>query len=152
MAFSFADTSPNRLRAEFFQAQMKQNLGIDISLEALDPKAYQQRYNNQQFQLAFSGWGVDYPDPDNIVPELFMTGSGNNHTGYSNPQVDAASRDCRGLVDVQRRMAACAEAQRLVVADQPWVFAFYRERYWVVKPYVQGFQVTSKDQLPGSRF
>lgn len=150
--FTFADTSPNRLRAEFYQAQLKQNLGIDITLEPLDTKAYQQRYINNQFQIAFSGWGADYPDPDNIVPELFMTGSGNNHSSYSNPRVDQLSRDCRGLLNEQQRLAACAEAQKVVVADQPWTFAFYRERYWVVKPYVKGFQPTAKDQLPGSRF
>jgi len=39
-----------------------------------------------------------------------------------------------------------------VVADEPWIFLFYRERFWMLKPYVKGFQVTAKDNLPGNRF
>ncbi len=152
VSLTFTETSPNRLRAEFFQAQLRQNLGVQMDLEALDAKAYQQRYATGQFNLALSGWGADYPDPDNFVPELFTTGSGNNRTGYSNPAVDALARDCRSLADEKARMAACAKAQALVVADQPWIFTNYRERFWLVKPYVRGLQPTAKDAVVGSRF
>ena len=152
ITFTFTDTTANRTRAEFFQAQMKQNLGIDVTLEPLDSRTYQQRFNNSQFMMVFGGWGADYPDPDNFVPELFVTGSGNNHTNYSNPQVDAAAKRCQSELSESARLAACAEAQKLVVADQAWIFLFYRERFWLLKPYVKGFQVTPKDQLPGNRF
>ena len=152
ITFTFSDTSPNRLRAEFFQGQMKQNLGIDVTVEPLDSKTYQQRFNANQFMMVFGGWGADYPDPDNFVPELLKTGSGNNHLSYSNPQVDAQAKLCQSDTDEKKRLAACAEAQKLVVADQPWIFLFYRERFWMLKPYVKGFQVTAKDNLPGNRF
>jgi len=152
ITFTFADTSPNRLRAEFFQGQMKQNLGIDVTVEALDSKTYQQRFNASQFMMVFGGWGADYPDPDNFVPELFKTGSGNNHLSYSNPQVDTQAKLCQSDTDEKKRLSACAEAQKLVVADEPWIFLFYRERFWMLKPYVKGFQVTAKDNLPGNRF
>lgn len=150
--FTFSDTSANRLRAEFFQGQMKQNLGIDVQLEPLDARAYTQRFNANQFAMVFGGWGMDYPDPDNFVPELFKTGSGNNHTQYSNTLVDALSRQCQSELDETKRMAACMDAQKQVVADQPWIFAFYRERFSLLNPKVQGFQVTAKDNLPGNRF
>lgn len=152
ITFTFADNSANRLRSEFFQAQMKQNLGVEITAEPLDARAFQQRYNAGQFVMAFGGWGADYPDPDNIVPQLFMTGSGNNKNQYSNPAVDAQAKLCQSDLDEARRMAACAQAQKLVAADQPWIFLFYRERFWLVKPYVKGFQATPKDHLPGDRF
>lgn len=152
VTFTFADTSANRVRAEFFQAQMKQNLGIDFTLEPVDGRAYQQRFNAGQFQMVFGGWGADYPDPDNFVPELFKTGSGNNHTNYSNPKTDEQAEKCQKEQNEQARLAACREAQKLVVQDQPWIFMFYRERFWLLKPYVKGFQVTAKDQLPGNRF
>ena len=149
---SFFDNSSNRARAEFFQAQMKQNLGIQVTLEPLDGKTFQQRFNAGQFTVAFSGWGADYPDPDNFVPELFTTESGNNHTGYGRPEVDRLADACRKELDEERRRDACSRAQKIVVEDQPWVFAFYRESLWLVKPYVKGFQPTAKDHLPGSRY
>ena len=152
ITFTFTDTTLNRTRAEFFQAQIKQNLGVDVTLEALDSRTYQQRFNASQFMMVFGGWGADYPDPDNFVPELFKTGSGNNHSGYGSEAVDAKSRLCQSDTDETRRLAACADAQKLVAADQPWIFLFFRERFWLVKPYVKDFQVTAKDSLPGSRF
>ncbi len=152
ITFSFADTSSNRLRAEFFQGQIKQNLGVDVTLEVLDARTFAQRFNASQFMVAFAGWGADYPDPDNFVPNLFLTGSSSNKGGYANPLVDIQARLCQSELDQNRRMAACAQAQRLVVADQPWIFLFYRESFWLVKPYVKGFQTSAKDRLVGDRF
>ena len=131
---------------------MKQNLGIDITLEPLDARAYTSRYNTGQFMMVLDGWGADYPDPDNFVPELFKTGSGNNKNSYSNSQVDALAKACQSDTTESKRLDACAQAQKLVVADQPWIFLNYRERFWLLKPNVKGFQVTAKDQLPGNRF
>lgn len=150
--FTFTDTSLNRVRAEFFQGQMNQNLGIEVTLEGIDSRAYQQRFNAGQFTMVFGGWGADYPDPDNFVPELFKTGSGNNHTNYSYPQVDAQAKLCQSEPEEGKRLAACVQAQKLLVADQPWIFLYYRESFWLLKPSVKGFQVTAKDQLPGNRF
>lgn len=152
LAYVFFDNTGNRLRAEFFQAQMKQHLNLAVTLEPLDARSFQQRFNNSQFTVAFSGWGADYPDPDNFVPELFRSDSGNNHTGYARPEVDRLADQCRKEPDAGARARACAEAQRKLVSDQPWAFAFYRENLWLVKPHVKGFQVTAKDHLPGSRF
>ncbi|MEK7216653.1 MAG: peptide ABC transporter substrate-binding protein, partial [Chloroflexota bacterium] len=149
---SFFDNSTNRARAEFFQAQMKQNLAIQVTLEPLDAKTFQQRFNAGQFTVAFSGWGADYPDPDNFVPELFASDSGNNHTGYARAEVDRLIEACRRELVEERRRDACSRAQKMVVEDQPWVFAFYRESLWLLKPYVKGFQPTAKDHLPGSRY
>ena len=152
ITMTFSETAANKLRAEFFQGQMKQNLGIDVTLEPLDSPTYQQRFNSGQFQMVFGGWGADYPDPDNFVPELFKTGSGNNHLSYSNARVDELAAQCQTIIDESKRLAACADAQKAVVADQPWAFMFYRERFWLLRPSMQGFQVTAKDNLPGNRF
>lgn len=152
ITFTFADTATNRLRAEFFQGQMKQNLGIDVALEPLDTRAFQQRFNASQYMVIFSGWGADYPDPDNFIPELFKSTSRNNSGHYSNPKVDDLATACQGALDYAKRISSCVEAQKLVAQDQPWTFLFYREQLWLVKPYVKGLQVTAKDQLPGNRF
>ena len=152
ITFTFADTAANRLRGEFFQGQIRQNLGIDVSLEPLEIRVFQQRFNASQYQVVFAGWGADYPDPDNFIPELFKSTSRNNTGKYLNPRFDELAGACQTNPDYQKRIASCMEAQKLVVEDQPWTFLFYRELLWLVKPYVKGLQVTAKDQLPGNRF
>jgi len=89
LKFQFSDTAGNRTIAQWLQGQLKDNLGIQLTLEPMESKAFQQLVNSENFNWAWFGWSADYPDPDNWLPELFGTGAGNNHTGYSNPDFDA---------------------------------------------------------------
>jgi len=59
---------------------MKDNLGITVNLEPMESRAFQRLINDEKHQWAFFGWGADYPDPDNWLPELFGADAGNNHT------------------------------------------------------------------------
>lgn len=151
--FQFSDTAGNRLMAQFLQGQMKDNLGITITLEPMETKAFQQLVNSEQHTWAWFGWGADYPDPDNWLPELFGTGAGNNHTLYSNPEFDALAEEATSELDNTKRLQMWAEAQEIVMADSPIVTMFYRERFWLAKPYVKDLKTTGMDgQVTGDMF
>ena len=89
--FKFATTTANQSRAEFIQGQLKQNLGINIVLDSMESKAYQAVYKNKDFDLAWTGWGADYPDPQNFMSGLFGCKASNNKYNYCNPLFDAAA-------------------------------------------------------------
>src|SRR6185369_9552032 len=59
LRFRFGTTTANQTRAEFIQAQLKQNLGIDIQLDSMESKAYQAAYKDKDYDLAWGGWGAD---------------------------------------------------------------------------------------------
>ena len=152
MHFRFATTSANQARAEFIQAQLKQNLGINIVLDSMESKAYQAAFKDKDFDLAFGGWGADYPDPQDWMASLFGCKASNNKFNYCNQQFDQASAKGDTGADLNQRLQAYAEAQKILVQDLPVAPLFYRGRMVLVKPWVQNMVITPKDEYPGLSF
>jgi len=153
LKLQYADTGVNPTIAQFVQNQIKVNLGINVSIEPMERKAFTQAVNAEKYTWAWYGWGADYPDPDNWLPELFGTGAGNNHTGYSNPAFDALATQAKKELDNTKRLKLWADAQTMVVNDAPVLFIQYRERFRVVKPSVVGLKYTGMDgDAPGDMF
>jgi oligopeptide transport system substrate-binding protein len=152
LRFRFATTSANQSRAEFIQAQLKQNLGINIVLDSMESKAYQAAYKDKDYELAFGGWGADYPDPQNWMASLFGCNASNNKYNYCDAQFDQASAKGDTGVDLNQRLTAYAQAQQILVQDLPVAPLFYRGRMVLVKPWVQNLVITPKDEYPGDLF
>jgi oligopeptide transport system substrate-binding protein len=153
LRLQYADTGINPTIAQFVQNQIKINLGITVSLEPMERAAFSQMVNAEQHTWAWFGWGADYPDPDNWLPELFGTGAGNNHTNYSSAAFDNLSKQALNELDNTKRLALWAQAQAMVVDDAPVLFIQYRERFRLVKPYVKGLMYTGMDgDVPGDMF
>jgi oligopeptide transport system substrate-binding protein len=153
--FTFADSAGNRTIGQFIQGQIKTSLGITITLDPMETKAFQKYTSpkSMQHQMAWIGWGADYPDPDNWLPELFGTGAGNNQTAYSNPAFDALCVQGKKELDNTKRLQIWADAQKMIMADVPLVPIVYRERLGVLSPTVKGFTMTAMDGVsPGDRY
>jgi oligopeptide transport system substrate-binding protein len=150
--FRYATTTGNQSRAEFIQAQLKQNLGVNIVLDSMESKAFQAAYKNKDFDLSWSGWGADYPDPQNWMASLFGCGASNNKYNYCDQQFDQASAKGDNGTELNTRLVAYAQAQQLLVQDLPVAPLFYRGRMVLVKPWVQNLVITPKDDYPGVSF
>src|SRR5216684_2394483 len=150
--FKFGTTSANQARAEFIQAQLKQNLGIDIVLDSMESKAYQAAYKAKDYDLAWTGWGADYPDPQNFMTGLFGCTASNNKYNYCNKEFDAAAAKGDTGTDLTQRLQAYAQAQSILVSDLPVAPLYYRGRMVLVKPWVQNMVITPKDDYPGLTF
>jgi oligopeptide transport system substrate-binding protein len=153
ITFTYADAGANPTIAQFLQGQMKDNLGINITLQPMERKAATEFINAGKHQWAWFGWGADYPDPDNWLPEIFGTDAGNNHTLYSNPAFDQLVEQAKHELDNTKRLQMLAQAQQMLMADAPIVTMNYDERFWVLKPSVKGLTTTGMDgQIPGDQF
>jgi len=149
----FADTGNNKLYAQFIQAQLKDNIAVAIDLDPMEPKSFSTLVNAKKHQWAWFGWGADYPDPDNWLPEIWGTKGGNNKTNYSSAQFDEIAAKAAAELDEAKRLKLWDDAQKIVIADLPSLFTHYRERLVFVKPYVQGLTPTAMDgHCPGDRF
>jgi len=134
-------------------AQMwKQNLGVTITVENLEPNFYyDQIYAGNHGQLFNGGWCADYPDPENFADVLFHTGSNQNNGGYSNPQLDSLLEAARTERDVTKRIAIYQQAEQMLVDDAAALFTVHSLSYELVKPYVQGYVLTPID-VPIERY
>ena len=134
-------------------AQMwQQNLGVNITIENLEPDKYSDLlYSGQHGQIFSGGWCADYPDPENFADVLFHTGAQQNLGNYSNPALDALLDQARVEQDVSKRVQLYQQAEQIIVQDAPALFLSHGVTYTLVKPYVKGFVLTPID-IPIERY
>ena len=151
VSFTFVNQPGERIIAEFIQAQMRDNLGVELNLDPLDPPAFfQQVMGARQFQLTSLGWGAAYPDPESFLAPLFMSGSPNNIGQYSNPEFDQTAGMASMEPDQQNRLGTWTRAHEILTNDAPIAPFFYQERFFLKKPKVQGLTLTAIDgAIPG---
>jgi peptide/nickel transport system substrate-binding protein/oligopeptide transport system substrate-binding protein len=92
-------------------------------------------------QLFMNGWEADFPDPENFLSVLLSRkqfGS-NNDTFYTNPEVDKLLDQAALMTDFKKRYALYDQAQRIVIADAPWVFLLHPVNYVIRKPWVHDY-------------
>ena len=152
LSFSFATSSEAQRRAEFIQAQFKQNLGITIQLDPMEAKAYQAAFKAQSYDIAFGGWEADYPDPQDWFNTNFGCKGGNNKLGYCNPTFDQLVAHADTALDFDERMGLYEQAQQLLLQDAPVVPLYNRGRLVLTKPYLQNLTITAQDDFPGDLF
>lgn len=143
---TIADSQAGRLAGEFLKEQLKQNLGIDVEIEILESETYETRYGESDFQMVFGGWGADYVDPDNFLPQLFGTGASGNQFKYSNPDVDALFEQAANELDNDKRIKLYQDAEKIIIDDDMGVAPiFNRVKNWLKKSYVEGLVTTGLD-------
>jgi len=134
-------------------AQMwQQVLGVEITVENLEPNYYYEKIiAGQHGQIFGGGWCADYPDPENFADVLFHSGSTQNTGDYSNPDLDALLERARVEQDITKRIEIYQQAEQIIVDDAPVLFTTHSLSYLLVKPYVKGYVFTPID-VPIERY
>jgi oligopeptide transport system substrate-binding protein len=137
-----ATSTQEKNSAEYLQGVWKQTLGIDVKLDPLEDKAFQDWFNSrvdQPYNLLLSFWGSDWGDPANWHNQLFDSHSDLYHTHWKNDQFDALVREAVVMAgDDEGRIAKYKEAEKILNSDAAIIPLFHLNRIYVVKPYVQG--------------
>ena len=103
-----------------------ERVGITVVQESIEWAAYLDQLSDRSYQLARGGWVADYPTMDSFLYPNFFSTAANNHTGYSNPEVDDALLAARQIEDEGERRAAYRAVCRTVGADMPVIpLVFY---------------------------
>ncbi|NLX36419.1 MAG: peptide ABC transporter substrate-binding protein [Chloroflexi bacterium] len=121
-------------------AMFDETLGIEMTIEQVEWADMLQDMNQRRFQVYSAGWIADYPDPQNFLDVQFHSASPQNHTGYSNSEVDRLLERARVEQDEVQRMALYADAERIILNDAPWISLTHGYAHYLVKPYIRGFR------------
>src|SRR5260370_6343649 len=148
--FSYDQSSDfSKATAKFIHDQLKTNLGVDITLEALDSNTLGSRLDTGDFQIAGPlGWMADYPDPSDWFG-LFLTTSSNNFAFYQNKQYDSFVKTASSDIEPDRRAQENKQAQSMLANDVPVAFLAQAVSWYLVRQYVRGVTTTSSDEWPG---
>jgi oligopeptide transport system substrate-binding protein len=143
--YEYRNSPTRKTTAEFFQAQWQSCLGINVILDAKESKSVSHDLGTLNYQAsALSGWQADYPD-DQDWYDIFITGSGNQFSGWSNSEYDADVKKGDTSANNSDRLAAYAAAEKVLDAEAPVTFVFQNENLFLVSPKVQGMQLTALD-------
>jgi len=151
---TYAARETTKTRMEWVQNQIKNNLGITMQLDPVDPKAYTALVKEPATtpQVFYLGWCQDYPDPQDWLTLVFHSSSTVTHIGWKNEQFDTLTRQADTEQDPVKRLDLYHQAHEILVQDAPAVFLYWDANPWVIKPYVKGVtgHVTPQDHdLPG---
>ncbi|HEX7670131.1 MAG TPA: ABC transporter substrate-binding protein, partial [Polyangiaceae bacterium] len=95
--------------AEEIAEELRRNLGMDVRAYNQEWQSYQATTRAGDYDLARAAWVGDYTDPNTFL-DLWVTGGGNNQTGFGSSRYDR-------LIRTAADMSAFIEAPEPLLAD-----------------------------------
>ncbi len=121
------------------QALFARELGIHIQLQRQEWKVYLNSLDKLDYDLCRSSWVGDYKDPNTFLG-CFITGDGNNRTGWSNARYDELLAAAGREVDQGKRFEFFREAERILISAEAPICPLY---------YYVGIQFYDAERLGG---
>ncbi len=140
--FTFnGDSSETKLLSEAIQAMWKKSLGIDVTLDPMEGKAFnswRESRKSQPFHFYISGWGSDYEDPNNWYNLLYHSRADFYYTHWKNDQFDRLVDQGLQENDQAKRRGIYEDADKMLNQAAPFITIYHWGRTDLIKPYVQG--------------
>lgn len=142
------NTSENhRLLAEAIQEMWRRELGVEVRLVNQEFKVTIAERSAGRYQIMISDWVGDYLDPSTFL-DLFLSSSGNNHTGWSSSDYDARLFAAARSVDSSTRAVQLQQAEMLLLKAAPIAPLYYNSHLFLLHPSVRGWHPTLLDHHP----
>lgn len=119
-------------------------LGIKVNIETLDPNTANNDFQDGKYDMSFSLWTMDIPDPDELATFALdpTAGSKSFFTFYDNPTVVKAIHAAEVTDVPAARQADYNTAQTLAAQQAFMAFLYYSPYPYVESSNVHGFFVT----------
>lgn len=129
----------HKLVAETIYNMWNSTLGIDVELENKEWKTYLQDIDNLNYDIARAGWIGDYNDPMTFLG-MWVTGNGNNDTGWSNETYDDLIAKARRTSDEEEREEMLQKAEELLLEKGPVIPIYDYSQNMLLSEKVEGFK------------
>jgi oligopeptide transport system substrate-binding protein len=114
------NTSENHRKiAVALQQMWKKHLNIDVTMVNEEWKVYLDTRERMQYTIARFSWIGDYVDPNTFI-DMWVTGGGNNHTGWSSAEFDdLVLRKIPAMKSQAERFAGFHQAETILMREMP---------------------------------
>jgi oligopeptide transport system substrate-binding protein len=134
--------------AEVITSMWRETLGVRVRLAQREWQAYLEDQKNMNYQIARAAWIGDYCDPNTFL-DMFVTGRGNNETGWSNKKYDDLLAAATRETDMKRRMDLLHQAEVILCAeDLPILPIYYYVNQGMLRSRVKGWHENLRDNHP----
>jgi len=142
LTYTYRQREVEQRVAEQIQAQLKENLGLDIKVEGIDWAIMLGERQDHKYTAFYGSWGHDFPDPQNWFFPLFHSsqikgvgpGTGND-PGWSNAEYDKLVEEANKMADPAKRderFKLYQQAEEILLKDAPLVPLYQPLRYWFI--------------------
>ena len=114
LEYLYPSSDFNRKLAEILQQQWATHLGIQVALANQEAKTFFPAQRALEYQVSHSSWVGDYLDPLTFL-ENFLASSGNNRTGFSDPEYGKLLQWAADCGDPVLRLDLLAQAETLLL-------------------------------------
>jgi oligopeptide transport system substrate-binding protein len=104
----------------------------------VDFRVWLDNQRSLSYQISRGRWVGDYDDPSTYI-DLFRSDSGNNQTGWADPEYDRLDDEAKATVDPGRRYAILQRAEARLLDEAPIAPLFYGTRAYLIQPCVRGW-------------
>lgn len=137
--YLYSEGELNEGMAIELQSMWKEVLGVTVQPARQEWKVYLNSLGSLDFGIARSSWVGDYPDPNTFL-DLFLSGSGNNRTGWSSPTYDRLIGEAAAESDPVRRFAILRRAEEFLMRKEAPIAPIF---------FYVGMQLYDGDRLGG---
>ena len=117
VTYLYSEGELNEGIAVELQGTLNHDLGVRIELQRQEWKVYLRSMGSLDFDICRSSWVGDYNDPNTFL-SMFVTGDGNNRTGWGKSFYDALIAAAARENDRQRRFDLFRQAEQFLIADE----------------------------------
>ncbi len=125
------------------QAMWKANLGIDVTLNPLEPQAMRDwriARNEQSYNIQYGLNWAGIADPSEFHNALFDPDNSLKRSRYDNQEYIDLMRAALVEGDPATRAEMYQQAEAIINTDVPVISLFYEGQTWLIQPYVKNFQ------------
>lgn len=137
----------HKVIAEAIQGMWRDQLGLDVKLLNQEWKVYLDSVTQTNYFTSRAGWIGDYNDPNTFL-DMWLTGGGNNNTGWSSARYDELIRKAAATDDTAARLRCFHEAEEILAREVPVVPLYFYVNVTLRHPTVQGWHPNVLDHHP----
>ncbi len=142
LGYLYAKTDPNWESVGLVLQQDLAAIGITVEMQENAYPTMRERLNKGDFDIGVGNWTPDYADPSMFMNFWFdssLKGLPGDRAFYSNPKVDELIRAAKVAPTQADRLKLYDEAQKITVAEAPYVLLFQRNYQFAMRDNVKGF-------------
>lgn len=133
--------------AEAIAASIGRALSIRLRPTPQEFKVFLDSQKSLRYDVCLGNWIGDYPDPSTFL-DIFLSGSGNNRTGWKDPEYDGLLLTASETIDPAARVELLKRAEARLLEFGPIAPIAWRGQANLVKRDIVGFLPNALDQHP----
>ena len=123
-----------------------EKIGVNVELTNQEWAVFLNTRQQGDYQIARHGWTGDYIDPMTFL-DLWVTGGGNNDTGFSNARYDELVAAAKVETDSAKRLEMLREAEDILMDEMPILPIYYYTTVTAMNEKVKGVQISTLGKI-----